>query len=290
MNDVVAKLLELLELRALDDCLFVGASEDLGFRNVFGGQVIGQALMAAYRTVEPERRAHSLHAYFLRAGDPDHEIIYEVTRIRDGRSFSARRVIARQHNQEILTLTASFQVDEPGFDHQAPMPDITPPDNIPSELSLRRQFAQMIPERIREQMTRERPIEIRPLQVLSPFKPEKLPPQKQNWFRAIATLPDELKWHHCILAYASDFGLLGTSLHPHGMTYYHRDMQVTSLDHSVWFHRDFRVDDWMLYSMDSPSASHGRGLNRGLIYNRQGVLVASTAQEALIRHRPSDPG
>lgn len=287
MNDVVAKLLELLELRALDDCLFVGASEDLGFRNVFGGQVIGQALMAAYRTVDPERRAHSLHAYFLRAGDPDHEIIYEVTRIRDGRSFSARRVIARQHNQEILTLTASFQVDEPGFDHQAPMPDITPPDTIPSELSLRRQFAQMIPERIREQMTRERPIEIRPLQVLSPFKPEKLPPQKQNWFRAIATLPDELKWHHCILAYASDFGLLGTSLHPHGMTYYHRDMQVTSLDHSVWFHRDFRVDDWMLYSMDSPSASHGRGLNRGLIYNRQGILVASTAQEALIRHRPS---
>lgn len=287
MNDVVAKLLELLELRALDDCLFVGASEDLGFRNVFGGQVIGQALMAAYRTVEPQRHAHSLHAYFLRAGDPDHEIIYEVTRIRDGRSFSARRVIARQHNQEILTLTASFQVDEPGFDHQAPMPDITPPDTIPSELSLRRQFAQMIPERIREQMTRERPIEIRPLQVLSPFKPEKLPPQKQNWFRAIATLPDELKWHHCILAYASDFGLLGTSLHPHGMTYYHRDMQVTSLDHSVWFHRDFRVDDWMLYSMDSPSASHGRGLNRGLIYNRQGILVASTAQEALIRHRPS---
>lgn len=285
MTDVITRLVELLKLRMLDECLYIGASEDLGFKNVFGGQVIGQALMAAYRTVETGRRAHSLHAYFLRAGDPDHEIIYEVSRIRDGRSFSARRVIARQHNREILTLTASFQSHEDGFEHQFTMPDITPPDDLPSELSLRRKFAHLIPEKVRELLTRERPIEIRPLQIINPFAPEALEPAKQNWFRAVSALPDELHWHHCVLAYASDFGLLGTSLHPHRTTYYQRGMQVTSLDHAVWFHRDFRVDDWLLYSMDSPSASHGRGFNRGLIFDRAGRLVASSSQEALIRKR-----
>lgn len=285
MTEVVTRLLELLRLRELDECLFQGASEDLGFKNVFGGQVVGQALMAAYRTVGADRVAHSLHAYFLRAGDANQDIIYEVTRIRDGRSFSARRVIARQHNQEILTLTASFQIDEAGLEHQVPMPEVAPWNSIESELSLRRRFAHLIPEKVREQLTRERPIEIRPLQVVNPFAPEKLEPAKQNWFRAIAPVPEEIHWHHCMLAYASDFGLLGTSLHPHGVTFYERGMQVASLDHAVWFHRRFRIDDWLLYSMDSPSASHGRGFNRGLIFDQAGRLVASTAQEALIRRR-----
>ncbi len=285
MQDVIDKLLDLLRLRELDDCLFSGASEDLGFKNVFGGQIIGQALMAAYRTVGADHRAHSLHAYFLRAGDPEHDIIYEVTRIRDGRTFSARRVVARQHNREVLTLTASFQCEEEGFDHQFPMPEVPPPDDLPSELALRRQFAHLIPEKVREKLTRDRAIEIRPLQVINPFAPQRLEPSKQNWFRAVAKLPDERVWHHCVLAYASDFGLLGTSLHPHATTYYSRGMQVTSLDHAVWFHRDFRADEWLLYSMDSPSATHGRGFNRGLIFDRGGRLVASSTQEALIRRR-----
>ncbi|MBU6954673.1 acyl-CoA thioesterase II [Hahella sp. HN01] len=285
MNDVVQKLLDLLQLHALDDCLFQGSSEDLGFKNVFGGQVVGQALMAAYRTVDETRVAHSLHAYFLRAGDPDHDIIYEVTPIRDGRSFSARRVAARQHGKEILTLMVSFQTPEQGFEHQEPMVDVTGPEGIVSELEMRRRFKDLIPESRREQLTRERPIEIRPLNQVNPLNPEKQEPKKYNWFRAVRDMPEGVRWHHCVLAYASDFGLLGTSLHPHGVSFFQRGMQVASLDHAVWFHRDFRVDDWLLYAMDSPSASHGRGFNRGLIYDRSGRLVASTAQEALIRRR-----
>lgn len=285
MEDVVKKLLDLLALKVLDDCLYQGESEDLGYRNVFGGQVIGQALMAAYRSVGEDRLAHSLHAYFLRAGDPDQPIIYEVTKIRDGRSFSARRVIARQHNQEILALTASFHVEEPGFEHQFEAPELKGPDGLESELSMRQRVADRIPEKVRDQLTRPRPIEIRPLQVVNPFNPSKLSPYKQSWFRTVSAVPDETRWHHCILAYASDFGLVGTSLHPHGATFYEPGMQVVSLDHSVWFHRDFRVHQWLLYSMDSPSAAGARGFNRGLIYNREGVLVASTAQEGLIRKR-----
>lgn len=285
MSEVVSRFLELLRLKALDDCLFQGSSEDLGFKNVFGGQVIGQSLMAAYRTVGETRLAHSLHAYFLRAGDPDHDIIYEVTRIRDGRSFSARRVIARQHNQEILSMMVSFQEPEDGFEHYAPAPEVKGPEGLKSELEMRRRAADLIPEKVRDQLTRERPIEIRPLQHVNPFAPEAIPAVKQNWFRTISEVPQEIWWHHCILAYASDFGLLGTSLHPHATTFYQRGMQVTSLDHAVWFHRDFKVDDWLLYSMDSPNASGGRGYNRGLIYDGDGRLVASTTQEALIRKR-----
>lgn len=283
--EVVSRLVSLLELKQLDSCLFQGGSEDLGYRNVFGGQVIGQALMAAYRTVPTERQVHSLHAYFLRAGDPDHDIIYEVTCIRDGRSFSARRVIARQHNLEILNLTASFHIEESGFEHAAPMPDVRGPEGLESELALRRRFADRIPERVRSQLTRERPIEIRAVEPLDPFNPEAREPVKHNWFRVVSPLPDELRMHHCMLAYASDFGLLGTSLHPHSVTFYDRRMQVTSLDHAIWFHRPFRMDDWLLYSMDSPSASAARGFNRGLVHDRSGRLVASTTQEALIRRR-----
>ncbi|WP_020407430.1 acyl-CoA thioesterase [Hahella ganghwensis] len=285
MTDVVQKLMDLLTLSPLDECLFKGSSEDLGFKNVFGGQVIGQALMAAYQTVEPDRQAHSLHAYFLRPGDANHDIIYEVTKLRDGRSFSARRVAARQHGKEILTLTASFQADEEGHEHQMAMPDIKGPDGITSELEVYRKYKDLIPEKIRDRFTRDRPIEIRPVNPMNPLAPEAKDPYKYNWFKTTRKLPDEVYWHHCILAYSSDFGLLGTSLYPHGLSFFSRDLQAASIDHAVWFHRDFRVDDWLLYSMDSTSTTHARGLNRGMIFDLEGRLVASTAQEGLIRPR-----
>ena len=286
MQDVVQKLLDLLDLEQVDADHFRGCSEDLGFKNVFGGQVVGQAMVAAYRTVEG-RLAHSMHGYFLRPGDANADIEYEVQRIRDGKSFTTRRVIAKQHGQEIFTLTASFQVGEGGFEHQFEMPQVKQPEELVSELDMARKFQQMIPEKVRERFTRDRPIEIRPVKPLNYLAPDKREPVKHNWFRAVSRLPDDPIVHQCILAYASDFGLLGTSLQPHGKTFYQREMQVASLDHAIWFHREFRADDWLLYSMDSPSASHARGFNRGNIFDRQGRLVASVCQEALIRNHES---
>lgn len=282
---VVNRLIRLLNIDPIGDDHFIGQSEDLGFRNVFGGQVLAQSLMAAYKTVQG-RVAHSMHAYFLRPGDATVPIEYKVDRIRDGGSFSARRVVALQRDREICTLTASFQEEESGFEHQFAMPDSESPESLFSELQLRRMVIEKIPERMREQATRERPIEIRPVHPVNMFRPDKRSPHKQNWFRAADEMPDALCLHHCVLTYASDFGLLGTSMLPHEVTYYTRGMQVASLDHALWFHRPFRVDEWLLYDMDSPSASAGRGLNRGNIYNQAGELVASVCQEALIRRRP----
>lgn len=284
MQDVVNQLLELLDVQRLDADHFRGCSEDLGFKNVFGGQVVAQALMAAYRTVEG-RLVHSLHGYFLRPGDANADIEYEVQRSRDGKSFTTRRVIATQHGEEIFTLAASFQVAEDGFEHQFPMPQVKQPEELVSELEMARRFQHLIPEKVRERFTRDRPIEIRPVNPINYLAPDKREPVKHNWFRAISRLPDDPIIHHCVLAYASDFGLLGTSMQPHGVSFYQPHMQVASLDHAIWFNRDFRVDDWLLYAMDSPSASHGRGLNRGNIFDRQGRLVASVVQEALIRRR-----
>ena len=284
MNNVLNQLIDVLNLKTLDELHFEGCSEDLGFRNVFGGQVCGQAMMAAYKTVE-NLQAHSMHGYFLRAGDPSLPIQYEAQIIRDGSSFSTRRIIARQYDKEIFTLNVSFQKPEKGFEHQFSMPDSTEPDVLLSELDMRRRFRHLIPESIREQFTRDRPIEIRPVNPINYSNPDKRAPYKQNWFRAVADLPDDLALHHCILTYASDFGLLGTSMLPHGVSFAQKDMQVTSLDHAIWFHRPFRVDEWLLYDMDSPSASNGRGFNRGNIFNQQGQLVASVCQEALIRQR-----
>lgn len=285
MVDVLNKLIGLLDIVQVDSDLFLGESEDLGFKNVFGGQVLGQAMMAACKTIE-NRLPHSMHGYFLRPGDPLEKIQYRVDRIRDGASFATRRVMAIQHDREIFTLTASFQSPEEGFDHQFAMPETEPVDGLLSELEMRRKVKALIPEKIREQATCERPIEIRPVNPLNYFNPEKREPYKQNWFKAIAEISDDQVLHRCLLAYASDFGLLGTSMLPHEVTYYSKGMQVASLDHSIWFHRDFRIDDWLLYDMDSPSASQGRGLNRGNVYNQEGILVASIAQEALIRRRP----
>ncbi len=287
MQDVLQRLIDVLQLTQKDEFTFEGEGEDLGFKNVFGGQVCGQAMMAAYKTVD-DRIAHSMHGYFLRPGDHSQPIQYDVQVMRDGGNFSARRVIASQNGKEIFTLSASFQAPEEGFSHQFDMPDATDPEVLLSELEMRRRFKHLIPEKLRDQFTRDRPIEIRPVNPVNYSNPDVRAPYKQNWFRAVAELPDDTALHHCILAYASDFGLLGTSMLPHGVSFAQKGMQVASIDHAIWFHRPFNVDDWLLYDMDSPSASHGRGFNRGNIYNQKGELVASVCQEALIRKR-NDP-
>ena len=284
MQEVLKQLVDVLQLKQKDTLLFEGCSEDLGFKNVFGGQVCGQAMMAASYTVD-QRVAHSMHGYFLRPGDHSLPIDYEVQILRDGGNFSARRVIASQHDKEIFTLNASFQNKEAGFDHQFDMPNETDPEVLLSELEMRRRFKHLIPEKLREQFTRDRPIEIRPVNPVNYSNPDVRAPYKQNWFRAVSDLPDDLGLHQCILTYASDFGLLGTSMLPHGVSFAQKSMQVASIDHAIWFHRPFRVDEWLLYDMDSPSASYGRGFNRGNIFNQKGELVASVCQEALIRKR-----
>lgn len=284
MLEITRKLVELLDLSSLGDDHFQGDSEDLGFPHVFGGQVLGQALMAASRTVEG-RLCHSLHAYFLRPGNHSMPIDYEVQRVRDGGTFSVRRVIARQDGKEILTGSMSFQEEEQGFEHQLGMPEVKGPDELKSEQEWGAILAEQAPEKLREMMTRDRPIEIRPVDPGNPFKPEKQPPHRQNWFRAQGPLPDDPILHRCLLTYASDFTFLGTSLAPHGRSFLSRNVQVASLDHAIWFHRDFRMDEWLLYDKDSPSAGGGRGFNRGNFFTEDGRLVASTTQEALIRER-----
>ena len=284
MLEVTRRLVELHDLSPIGDDHFQGDSEDLGFPNVFGGQVLGQALMAASRTVEG-RLCHSLHAYFLRPGNQSMPIDYEVQRVRDGGSFSVRRVIARQDGKEILTGSMSFQVAEDGFEHQLTMPDAPGPETLRSEQEWGELLVPQVPDKMRPILTRDRPIEIRPVNPVNPLKPEKRPPHKQSWFRAQGPLPDDPVLHRCLLTYASDFQFLGTSLNPHGLTFMSKNLQVASLDHAIWFHRDFRMDEWLLYDKDSPSASAGRGFNRGNFFNEEGLLVASTTQEALIRQR-----
>ena len=284
MDDVTRKLVALLDVAPLGDDHFSAESDDLGFPNVFGGQVLGQALMSASRTVE-SRLAHSLHAYFLRPGNPHRGIDYEVQRVRDGGTFTVRRVIARQDEREILTAMVSFQVAEAGFEHQLDCPDAPDPETLTSEQRLREGIASLIPEERREQMMKERAIEIRPVDPVDPLKPDVRPPHRQSWFRAQGELPDDPVLHRAMLAYASDFGLLATSMQPHGLGFSTPGMQVASLDHAIWFHRPLRMDEWLLYDMDSPSASFGRGMNRGTVFSRDGGLVASVAQEALIRQR-----
>lgn len=284
MLDVTRELVELMDLAPVGDDHFQGQSEDLGFPNLFGGQVLGQALMATTRTVE-DRMPHSMHAYFLRPGNARAPIDYEVQRVRDGGSFSVRRVIARQDGKEILTGSVSFQVEEEGFEHQMEMPDVPDPLSLKTEQELNQELLDRIPERFHNQLTRNRPIEIRPVDPVNPLEPDARPPHKQSWFRAQGDLPDDRILHCCLLAYASDFAFLGTSLNPHGVTFMTPGMQVASLDHAIWFHRDLRMDGWLLYDKDSPSGAGGRGFNRGNVFSQDGVLVASTAQEALIRKR-----
>ena len=282
MKDLVQDLLDHLSLERIEENLFRGESRDIGGRSVFGGQVLGQALTAARQTVEG-REAHSLHGYFLRPGDMDPPIIYEVERIRDGRSFTTRRVVAIQHGQAIFNLSASFQAREEGVEHQAQMPQVPGPEGLANKTELGRRAAQEAPEEVRGFLTRERPIELRPVQPVDLLHPEVRPPQREIWLRVPRVLPDLPAVHQAVLAYASDFSLLGTALLPHGLSFLQRQVRAASLDHAMWFHRDFRVDEWLLYVMDSPSASHARGLSRGSFFSRDGKLVASVAQEGLIR-------
>ncbi|MGA2400422.1 MAG: acyl-CoA thioesterase II [Syntrophobacteraceae bacterium] len=284
-GDVLEELLKLLKLEQIDENIFRGQSQDLGFGNVYGGQVLGQALSAAYRTVPRERRAHSLHAYFLRHGDVEEPIVYNVDCIRDGKSFTTRRVVAVQKGRAILNMAASFQTDEPGFDHQDLAPPVPGPEGLASELELVSRIADQIPAPIREKLLCRPPIEVRPVDPMNLFAPEKREPLRYNWIRAIGEMPDDLPVHHCLLAYASDYGLVVTSLYPHGQSFWQPAMQVASLDHAMWFHRSFRMDDWLLYAMQSPNACNARGLGYGKVFNRQGLLVASVAQEGLIRYR-----
>ena len=282
---VLDELIRLLKLEKIEENIFRGQSQDMGFGNIFGGQVLGQALSAMIRTVPEERLVHSLHGYFLRPGDPKMPIIYQVDPIRDGRSFTTRRAVAIQKGRAIFSVSASFQKLEPGFDHQDTMPDVPGPDGIESELERRRRFQDRIPEPIRAKLTCERPIDIRVVNPTNPFNLKKQEPYRYAWFKTIGKLPDDPMLHRYLLAYSSDFGLVETSMYPHAHSYWERSMQVASLDHAMWFHRDFRMDDWLLYSMHSSSAGGARGLNFGQVYDRSGKMVASVAQEGLIRYR-----
>ncbi len=288
MTNAVKKLLKTLDLEPLERNLFRGVSPQDGWQRVFGGQVIGQALVAVQRTVE-DRSVHSLHGYFMRPGDPKIPIIYEVDRIRDGRSFTTRRVVAIQHGQAIFSMSASFHNNEEGLDHQFDMPDVPMPEDLPSEVDLRAKFIDMVPENVRRYWERARPIEMRPVDLTHFFSSKKLDPVQNVWFKATDTLPDDVSLHQCVLAYASDMTLLDTSLFAHGRSLFNQDLQVASLDHAMWFHRPFRADEWLLYTQDSPSTSGARGFNRGSVYTRDGILVASVTQEGLIRLKKNKP-
>ena len=285
MTSAVQDLLAILDLEVLEQNLFRGRSPQVGWQRVFGGQVIGQALVAASRTIEG-RSPHSLHGYFLLPGDPKVPIIYDVERIRDGRSFTTRRVKAIQHGQPIFTLSASFHIDEPGLSHQMAMPDVPKPDQLPSESDIRERVMPLMPDPVRAYFERERPIELRPVEFKRYMTRDGLDPYFNVWIRATSTLPDDPAIHQAVLAYASDMTLLDSTLVAHGRTVFEREIQAASLDHALWFHRPFRADEWLLYAQDSPFAGGARGFARGSIFTSDGVLVASVAQEGLIRHRP----
>jgi acyl-CoA thioesterase-2 len=284
MAAAVAQLIALLDLEKLEENLFRGTSPQSTWQRVFGGQVIGQALVAACRTVEG-RQPHSLHAYFLRPGDPAVPIIYEVERLRDGTSFATRRVKAIQHGEAIFTLSASFQIPEPGLSHAIPMPLTPLPEDLPSEDDIRRAMLAEMPEAVQRYFKRERPIELRPVQYERWLSREPQAPVFQVWIRTTGPLPDDPALHQCALAYASDMTLLDSTLIAHGRSVFDPDIQGASLDHAVWFHQPFRADDWLLYSQESPVSGGARGFARGSIFSADGRLVASVAQEGLIRVR-----
>ena len=282
---LVEELVVLLRLERLEDNLFRGESRDIGTHRVFGGQVLGPALSAAQQTVDASRAAHSLHAYFLRAGDTEAPIVYSVERARDGGSFSVRRVVAIQHGQPIFNCSVSFQIHEDGVEHQLPMPSVPMPDELPSSAIVPPEQLAMIPAKLQRWLAMRGPFEFRRVNPRNELDPGKQPPFQNVWFKLIARAPDDDVLHRSMLAYASDFHLVGTTTFPHAISYLQKNVQMASLDHALWFHRPFRVDEWLLYSCDSPTAQGARGLARGMIYSLDGRLVASTAQEGLIRLR-----
>ncbi|MEM7216765.1 MAG: acyl-CoA thioesterase II [Pseudomonadota bacterium] len=284
MARTLADLLELLDLEEIDNNHFRGISPDEGWQRVYGGQVLGQALVAASRTVEPDRHAHSLHGYFLRPGDTTIPILYTVDRIRDGKSFTTRRVVAVQRGHAIFSMSISFQVAEDGYSHQLDMPVVPPPEDLKTEDELLADRLHELPAEYRDTMSRRRPIEMRPVdQNIAILNPPVRPPQQNCWMRAWERLPDDPRLHQCVLAFLSDWSLLDTTTLPHSISYAEENVQMASLDHAMWFHRPFRADEWLLYAQDSPSASGARGFNRGSIFTRDGELVASVAQEGLLR-------
>jgi acyl-CoA thioesterase-2 len=274
---------DLLDLEYIEHNIFRGRSIDIGSGSVYGGQALAQSLVAAQRTVDDARVPHSMHGYFILPGDVDAPIVYEVDRLRDGKSFATRRIVAIQHGRAIFNMAASFQEAESGAEHQAEMPDVPGPEERPRELELIRGAADQIPEAVRAFYTRERPIEFRPVDPVDPFDPAPKPPAAHVWFRARGALPDDRLTHQSVLAYATDYGLLSTALRPHGLSFVQPDLQLATLDHALWFHRPVQADAWLLYAMDSPSASGARGFTRGQVFAEDGTLVASVAQEGLMR-------
>lgn len=285
MGKVLNDLLNQLSLEKLEENLFRGQSQDLGFGAVFGGQVMGQAISAAKETVKPVQQVHSFHSYFLRPGDTARPIIYDVERIRDGKSLSTRRIKAVQNGKPIFYMTASFKAPEKGFEHQDEMPEVPAPEDLISEQEMALLHSDILPAHIREKLIAEKPIEMRPVTLINPVEPEIEPAKRLVWFKANGRMPDDLRVHRYLLAYASDFNFLPTALQPHGVSFFTEGMQVVTIDHSMWFHHDFRLDDWLLYSVISSVASDGRGLVKGQFFTRDGKLVATSVQEGLIRLR-----
>lgn len=281
----IAEVLDLLDLEKIEENIFRGQSPEDRMQRVFGGQVLGQALVAASRTVEG-RICHSFHAYFLRGGDPKVPILYEVDRARDGASFTSRRVVAIQHGKQIFNMSASFQVPEKGLEHQFAMPTVPGPESLIDEHEARKKWMANAPEDAKAWMSRPRPIEMRPV-ILDDWMDRKpREPFDNVWIRATGPVPDDIIVQQSVLAYASDMSLLDTALLPHGRSW-NSPMQMASLDHAMWFHHPFKMDDWLLYAQDSPNSSGARGFNRGSLFTRGGKLVASVVQEGLMRVRES---
>jgi acyl-CoA thioesterase II len=282
---LVAELLHLLDLEEIKSDQFVGQRRPGGVGRVFGGEIIAQALMAATRTVEPDRAVHSLHAYFIRGGSEDYPTEYQVARDFDGRSFSTRRVTAIQQGEIMLNFAASFQRHEDGLEHQDPMPDAPAPEDLKSEVELRADYIHLIPAEMRDRFDRPRGIEFRPVRPRNLLSAGPQPANQQSWFRMVAPLGDDPLMHRAMMAYISDMQLLGTSILPHGLSWVRGEISSASLDHAIWFHDDFRVDDWLLFTSTSPISRGGRGLNHAQIHSRDGRLVASVTQEGLVRKR-----
>ena len=290
MSPPIQQLIDLLDLEEIEKNHYRANSPSEGWQRVYGGQVLGQALVAASRTVDPDRQAHSLHGYFLRPGDMKVPILYKVDRIRDGRSFTTRRVVAIQHGKAIFSMSISFQILEDGLSHQFDMPDVPAPEDLRDEQDIRREQMAAYPALFAGHSTTVRPIEFRPIDPADLIHPVARPPQQMAWMRTRGRLPDDPRLHQCVLAYLSDWSLLDTATLPHAISYLQTNVQMASIDHALWFHRPFRSDEWLLYVQDSPSASGARGFNRGLIYARDGALVASATQEGLMRMRDEGPG
>jgi len=284
-------VIEILNLEEIEQNHYLATSPNEGWQRVYGGQVIGQALVAASNTVDASRQAHSLHGYFLRAGDTSIPILYKVDRIRDGKSFTTRRVVAIQRGKPIFAMSISFQSLEPGLDHQFPMPDVPDPEDLLDEEELRREQMQTWPDALREahgdSFGLSSAIQMRHIEPLDLLHPASSAPQQSCWMRAREVLPDDPRLHQCVLAYLSDWSLLDTATRPHAVSYLQDEVQMASLDHAMWFHRPFRADEWLLYVQDSPAAGGARGFNRGLIYNQAGELVAAATQEGLMRRLSS---